>query len=57
MIQSIYEMPASDPAGAVLWDILDTTISPELLPPDADGKSAQQNADLVGQYALHDCYL
>ena len=57
MIQSISEMPAFAPAKAVLEDILDTPISPELLPPDADGKIAQQTEDLVGPYALHDFFL
>jgi NAD+ synthase (glutamine-hydrolysing) len=41
----------------VLADILDTPISPELLPPDAQGKIAQQTEDLVGPYALHDFFL
>ena len=57
MIQSISEMPAFAPAKAVLEDILDTPISPELLPPDADGKIAQQTEDLVGPYALHVVFL
>ena len=57
MIQSISEMPAFAPAKAVLEDILDTPISPELLPPDAEGKIAQQTEDLVGPYALHDFFL
>ena len=42
---------------AVLEDILDTPISPELLPPDAQGKIAQYTEDLVGPYALHDFFL
>jgi NAD+ synthase (glutamine-hydrolysing) len=37
--------------------MLDTPISPELLPPDAQGKIAQQTEDLVGPYALHDFFL
>jgi len=41
----------------VLLDILDTPISPELLPPDAQGKISQQTEDLVGPYALHDFFL
>ncbi len=41
----------------VLADILDTPISPELLPPDAEGKISQQTEDLVGPYALHDFYI
>lgn len=41
----------------VLYDIMDTPISPELLPPDKDGKIAQKTEDLVGPYELHDFYL
>ena len=41
----------------VLQDILDTPISPELLPPDASGKIIQQTEDIVGPYALHDFFL
>ena len=41
----------------VLKDIIDTPISPELLPPDAAGNIAQQTEDLVGPYALHDFFL
>lgn len=44
-------------ARAVLMDILDTPISPELLPPDAQGKIAQQTEDIVGPYGLHDFFL
>ena len=43
-------------AGEVLRDILDTPVSPELLPPK-DGKIAQITEDLVGPYELHDFYL
>ena len=32
-------------------------ISPELLPPDAEGRISQQTEDLVGPYALHDFFL
>ena len=41
---------------AVLLDILDTPVSPELLPPK-DGKIAQKTEDLVGPYELHDFFL
>ena len=44
-------------AKPVLLDILDTPISPELLPPDAEGKISQQTEDIVGPYALHDFFL
>ena len=43
--------------AAALYDILDTPVSPELLPADADGKIAQKTEDLVGPYELHDFYL
>ena len=37
--------------------IIDTPISPELLPPDATGVIAQKTEDIVGPYALHDFFL
>ena len=40
-----------------LLDILDTPVSPELLPPTGDGEIAQRTEDLVGPYELHDYYL
>ena len=43
-------------AGEVLRDILDTPVSPELLPPK-DGEIAQKTEDLVGPYELHDFFL
>ena len=44
-------------AREYLLDVVDTPISPELLPPDAAGKISQQTEDLVGPYALHDFFL
>ena len=44
-------------ASDVLNDIVDTPISPELLPTDKDGKIAQVTEDLVGPYELHDFFL
>ena len=41
----------------VLVDILDTPVSPELLPTAADGTISQQTEKLVGPYELHDFYL
>ena len=41
---------------SVLRDILDTPVSPELLPPE-DGQIAQKTEDLVGPYTLHDFFL
>ena len=57
IIEAVSELPDFAPAKAVLMDILDTPISPELLPPDAQGKIAQKTEDLVGPYALHDFFI
>ena len=40
----------------VLWDVLATPVSPELLPP-VEGQIAQKTEDLVGPYELHDFFL
>jgi len=57
IIETVAEDPQFAASKAVLMDILDTPISPELLPPDAQGKISQQTEDLVGPYALHDFFL
>ena len=57
IIEAVADEPGFADAKEVLMDILDTPISPELLPPDAEGKISQQTEDLVGPYALHDFYL
>ncbi|MFW5667969.1 MAG: NAD(+) synthase [Acetivibrio ethanolgignens] len=41
---------------SVLYDVLDTPVSPELLPPK-EGEIAQKTEDIVGPYELHDFYL
>ena len=43
--------------ASVLRDILDTPVSPELLPADEDGNIAQKTEDLVGPYEIHDFYI
>ena len=43
--------------AAILRDILDTPVSPELLPPTGDGEIAQCTEELVGPYELHDFFL
>ncbi len=43
--------------AAVLEDVCATPVSPELLPPAADGNIAQITEDVVGPYELHDFYL
>ena len=48
---------ASKKVREVLLDVLDTPVSPELLPPTKDGKIAQKTEDLVGPYELHDFFL
>ncbi len=44
-------------AGEILNDILDTPVSPELLPADNKGNIAQITEDIVGPYELHDFFL
>jgi len=44
-------------SSALLLDILDTPVSPELLPPDENGNIRQKTEDLVGPYELHDFFL
>ncbi len=57
MIDSLIEYNVFEKATEVLRDILDTPISPELLPPDEKGNIAQETEDIVGPYALHDFFL
>ncbi|MCD7883393.1 MAG: NAD(+) synthase [Lachnospiraceae bacterium] len=42
--------------SAILYDVLDTPVSPELLPPQ-DGEISQKTEDIVGPYELHDFFL
>ncbi|MCI6023341.1 MAG: NAD(+) synthase [Candidatus Faecivivens sp.] len=42
---------------AVLEDVLDTPVSPELLPPDEKGQIQQKTEDTIGPYELHDFFL
>lgn len=46
-----------DGIEAVIDDIIDTPVSPELLPPNPDGTIAQKTEDTVGSYILHDFFL
>lgn len=57
MISSISEFDVFTGCADILNDIIDTPISPELLPPDETGKIAQKTEDLVGPYPLHDFFL
>ena len=53
-----YVASASDePLQSVLYDVLDTPVSPELLPPEENGDIAQRTEDIVGPYELHDFFM
>ncbi|MGN0707002.1 MAG: NAD(+) synthase [Faecalibacterium sp.] len=51
------DIAPTDALREVLLDILDTPVSPELLPARENGEIAQRTEDLVGPYELHDFYL
>lgn len=57
VIQTAAENEAFSSSRECLKSILDTPISPELLPPDEKGNILQQTEDVVGPYALHDFFL
>lgn len=48
---------SDDKTKAILLDVLDTPVSPELLPPDENGEIAQKTEDNIGPYELHDFFL
>ena len=53
-----YEADTSDgKLKKALLDILDTPVSPELLPPEHDGTISQKTEDIVGPYELHDFFM
>ncbi len=56
LVRYYAETYADAELSEVLFDVLDTPVSPELLPPK-DGEIAQKTEDLVGPYELHDFYL
>jgi NAD+ synthase (glutamine-hydrolysing) len=57
LVNYVAHYESDEATRKVLLDILDTPVSPELLPPDAEGAIAQKTEDLVGPYELHDFYL
>lgn len=57
MISSIADNHIFEGCSDVLYDIIDTPISPELLPPDENGNITQETESLVGPYILHDFFL
>lgn len=57
LVQWVADNIVDADARDVLYRILDTPISPELLPPDADGKINQKTEEIIGPYELHDFFL
>ncbi len=47
----------NDASSPILLDVVDTPISPELIPADENGDIAQKTEDLVGPYELHDFFI
>ena len=56
LVQHAADTTENESLRQVLYDVLDTPVSPELLPPK-DGDIAQKTEDLVGPYELHDFFL
>ncbi len=56
LVGYLAEKNENTPIAKVLQDILDTPVSPELLPPE-DGQIAQKTEQFVGPYVLHDFFL
>lgn len=57
LVQYVAESGIDADSRATLTDIIDTPISPELIPADEQGNIAQKTEDLVGPYILHDFFL
>ncbi|MGI6754770.1 MAG: NAD(+) synthase [Atopobiaceae bacterium] len=57
LVRYVADISSDDEVKRVLLDVLDTPVSPELLPADAHGEIAQKTEDLVGPYELHDFFL
>ena len=57
LIQYLVSYVAGEMATETLLDIVDTPISPELIPADEQGNIKQKTEDLVGPYELHDFFI
>ena len=57
LVNYVAEHESTKKVSETLLDILDTPVSPELLPKDAKGEIAQKTEDIVGPYELHDFFL
>jgi NAD+ synthase (glutamine-hydrolysing) len=56
IVRHVVDTSKDDKLAATLTDILDTPVSPELLPPE-EGQISQRTEELVGPYELHDFFL
>ena len=54
---SYYAENCNEKIGDILQDIIDTPVSPELLPPSKSGEIVQKTEDILGPYELHDFFL
>ena len=57
LIRHLVKYVSEDMATETLLDIVDTPISPELIPADENGMIKQKTEDLVGPYELHDFFI
>ena len=57
LVKYVAQNECNKKTSETLLDILDTPVSPELLPKDSAGKIAQKTEDIVGPYELHDFFL
>jgi len=57
ILKYISEHEVDEKSAATLLDIIDTPISPELIPADEQGNIKQKTEDLVGPYEIHDFYI
>ena len=57
LVRYVADTCGNEAESEVLYDVLDTPVSPELLPATGDGTISQKTEDLVGPYELHDFFL
>lgn len=57
LVQWIAETETDEACRNALFDVIDTPISPELIPADKEGNIKQKTEDLVGPYELHDFFM
>jgi NAD+ synthase (glutamine-hydrolysing) len=57
LVKWVSDTQMDEGAKAILRDVIDTPVSPELLPADKDGNIVQKTEETVGPYVLHDFFL